>query len=123
VCGNGVLESGEECDDGNFLNGDSCAADCHSELVPGGRRQSADCEHEFLADPPPPRDRDGVPVKTLECTDDDPACDFGATDGDEQCTFHIAMCFNVSEARFACTPTDVQRVRFRRPRDATDAAN
>ncbi|XXY47545.1 DNRLRE domain-containing protein [Sorangium sp. So ce269] len=28
VCGNGVLEEGEECDDGNGANGDGCEADC-----------------------------------------------------------------------------------------------
>ena len=27
-CGNGVLDSGEECDDGNVLNGDGCSATC-----------------------------------------------------------------------------------------------
>ncbi|MFH1376205.1 MAG: NosD domain-containing protein [Candidatus Woesearchaeota archaeon] len=28
VCGNGELEEGEECDDGNLINGDGCSADC-----------------------------------------------------------------------------------------------
>jgi cysteine-rich repeat protein len=28
ACGNGILEPGEECDDGNVLDGDGCAADC-----------------------------------------------------------------------------------------------
>jgi cysteine-rich repeat protein len=28
VCGNGILEEGEECDDGNTENGDSCKNDC-----------------------------------------------------------------------------------------------
>jgi len=28
VCGNGVVESGEECDDGNTTNGDGCSANC-----------------------------------------------------------------------------------------------
>jgi len=32
-CGNGVLDDGEECDDGNHLNGDACSDDCH--LEPG----------------------------------------------------------------------------------------
>jgi len=34
VCGNGVTEPGEECDDGNISAGDGCAADCTSE-TPG----------------------------------------------------------------------------------------
>lgn len=28
VCGNGVLDPGEECDDGNAVNTDSCKTDC-----------------------------------------------------------------------------------------------
>ena len=28
VCGNGVPEAGEECDDGNNDDGDGCSADC-----------------------------------------------------------------------------------------------
>jgi len=27
-CGNGILEGGEECDDGNGVSGDGCSADC-----------------------------------------------------------------------------------------------
>ena len=33
VCGNSLVESGEECDDGNTSDGDGCSADC---LVEGG---------------------------------------------------------------------------------------
>ncbi|MBR9701203.1 hypothetical protein GOV11_05045 [Candidatus Woesearchaeota archaeon] len=33
VCGNGVLESGEDCDDGNTNNGDGCSSSC--QLEPG----------------------------------------------------------------------------------------
>jgi cysteine-rich repeat protein len=28
LCGNGVLNGGEECEDGNLVNGDGCASDC-----------------------------------------------------------------------------------------------
>jgi cysteine-rich repeat protein len=28
VCGDGVIEPGEQCDDGNTINGDGCEADC-----------------------------------------------------------------------------------------------
>jgi cysteine-rich repeat protein len=34
VCGNGTVEFGEACDDGNTLPGDGCAADCTVELAP-----------------------------------------------------------------------------------------
>jgi cysteine-rich repeat protein len=28
ICGNNILESGEECDDGNIVNGDGCSSEC-----------------------------------------------------------------------------------------------
>ncbi len=31
VCGNGIIEPGEECDDGNTLSGDGCSATCRIE--------------------------------------------------------------------------------------------
>jgi cysteine-rich repeat protein len=33
ICGNGVIESGEECDDGNLENGDGCSAECIADLT------------------------------------------------------------------------------------------
>jgi cysteine-rich repeat protein len=34
VCGNGMLETGEQCDDGNVINGDGCSAACQTEPEP-----------------------------------------------------------------------------------------
>lgn len=34
-CGDGVVEPGEACDDGNFVDGDGCAANCTLEGAPG----------------------------------------------------------------------------------------
>ncbi len=31
VCGNGLVESGEQCDDGNTVNGDGCSSTCQKE--------------------------------------------------------------------------------------------
>lgn len=31
VCGNGIVEAGEQCDDGNMLSGDGCSATCQTE--------------------------------------------------------------------------------------------
>lgn len=33
VCGNGVVEAGEQCDDGNTLSGDGCSATCTIEVA------------------------------------------------------------------------------------------
>ena len=32
-CGNKLVESGEQCDDGNFVNGDGCSSSCNVETV------------------------------------------------------------------------------------------
>jgi TonB family protein len=37
VCGNGSLEAGEQCDDGNTTGGDGCSATCRIEVKPPPR--------------------------------------------------------------------------------------
>ncbi len=34
VCGNGIVETGEECDDGNTVGGDGCEANCQAPVMP-----------------------------------------------------------------------------------------
>ncbi len=34
ACGNGILESNEQCDDGNNTDGDGCSASCETEVAP-----------------------------------------------------------------------------------------
>jgi cysteine-rich repeat protein len=43
VCGNGTLESGEECDDGNHQDGDGCESDCTYTC-----EENADCRDESM---------------------------------------------------------------------------
>jgi hypothetical protein len=96
-----------------------------SDFIPGGRAPN-DCTLEWITRPVPPAARNGLPANGLVCTDDDPTCDFGVA-GDQTCTFHVAVCFNVAEARFACAPTDVAQVQIYKPtasqRHATDITN
>ena len=33
VCGNGVVDAGEDCDDGNLVNGDGCSTTCQAEVA------------------------------------------------------------------------------------------
>lgn len=33
ICGNGALESPEQCDDGNSTNNDGCSASCVAEVI------------------------------------------------------------------------------------------
>jgi hypothetical protein len=77
VCGNGVVEIGEECDDGNRIDGDDCSNECVAACPPGFELVNGAC----------------VP---LTCTDDAECgtcqrCESGAcvpdpTDPDCQCT-------------------------------------
>ena len=45
VCGNGVVEAGEQCDDGNTMNGDGCSSTCQDEMGSngGGGSKSGGC--------------------------------------------------------------------------------
>ncbi len=36
TCGDGVVDSGEQCDDGNTMSGDGCSATCMTEITAGG---------------------------------------------------------------------------------------
>jgi cysteine-rich repeat protein len=54
TCGNGVLNPGEVCDDGNLESGDSCSATCQSEEVNTTGR-----DEEIVAVPVPSAKADG----------------------------------------------------------------
>jgi cysteine-rich repeat protein len=40
VCGNGLLQTGEQCDDGNLLNNDGCSSACKLEVCGDGAKQT-----------------------------------------------------------------------------------
>jgi len=47
LCGNGVVDIGEECDDGNRVSGDGCSASCDDEVglpSPGCSNRGGDCD-------------------------------------------------------------------------------
>lgn len=117
-CGNDIVTTGEACDDGNLTAGDGCSAGCSveaDELTPAGG-SGADCFHEWLPNPQPEKNGAGIPKSKLECTDDDPSCDFGPP-GDNACTFKVALCFNVTDPRLpACTPGSIASVTIKSPK-------
>src|SRR5262249_50307110 len=43
LCGNGVVDSGEQCDDGNTTGGDCCTADCRFESSGSSCQASNPC--------------------------------------------------------------------------------
>lgn len=54
VCGNGVLEGDEQCDDGNNQDGDGCSANCVTEETPDPDPESGDIViNEIMNNPSP----------------------------------------------------------------------
>lgn len=43
VCGDGIKDEGEACDDGNYNNGDGCSATCSTERGGGGQSCTVNC--------------------------------------------------------------------------------
>jgi cysteine-rich repeat protein len=74
VCGNGLTESGEECDDSNVDNGDGCSSEC--KLEPGwscvGRN--------------PVRCVENAPYCGDDIVNDVDECDDGNYDNDDGCS-------------------------------------
>src|SRR5262249_31159332 len=65
-CGNGVVEEGERCDDGNTMSGDGCSADCRSlercgnAIVDTAKGEACDCG-DGTPGQTPPAQCNGVP--------------------------------------------------------------
>ena len=67
VCGNGVVDMGETCDDGDVFSGDGCSSKCLTEPNFTCSMPGKPCV--FTPPPPPPRCGNGV-VETPESCDD-----------------------------------------------------
>ena len=50
VCGNAVVETGEECDDGNLTGGDGCSATCRSEQTDADGGPVPQCGDDIVQD-------------------------------------------------------------------------
>ncbi len=120
VCGNGVLDHGEQCDYGDTDPGDGCGEQCQFEtLIPGGGSRTQDCVAEWAVINPmndPFVDADGLVSTRQTCLDGDPSCDADATVNDE-CTFRVALCFTVADPSLPeCTFSDgLTRYRLQEP--------
>ena len=101
-CGNGSPDTGEQCDDGNFVDGDGCDTVCFFEqLIPGKGSSVTDCIIEWAIINPnntPYLDSKGLPNSKQVCTDGDPSCDADGIVNDE-CHFRLAVCLNNSDPR------------------------
>src|SRR6185369_12070903 len=79
-CGDGMVDAGEQCDDGNANNTDACRNDCTPQppvCCDGVINQAGETCEPPGSDPPPP----GGNLCRLDCT----YCGDGVTDGTEQC--------------------------------------
>lgn len=101
-CGNGLLENGEQCDDGNLAAGDGCDSTCRRELIPGSpsatrKGKLGECLVEWSVVNPgnsPALSRRGLQNPVQACRDDDPACDFELDRSARTCEFEVAICLN-----------------------------
>src|SRR4029077_14288716 len=130
-CGNGIVDPGEECDDGNTVAGDGCSPDCLFELlIPGKGSASVNCIAELaLIDPNATFGSDGLPTSLQSCVDGDPTCDADGIVNDE-CDFQLALCFRATDPRLprctgatTVTTYTLQSPRPDDPRNITRAAN
>ena len=114
ACGDGGVEAscGEECDDGNAVPADGCAADCRIDTLLGGTG-AGECLLRF-AFATPVRDPGGAVAAEQACTDGDLACDGNPAAG--VCGFTVAACVGQGDARLpSCAPTSVIRAVARKP--------
>ncbi|MEW6270252.1 MAG: hypothetical protein AB1689_13255 [Thermodesulfobacteriota bacterium] len=122
-CGDGVVQCGEECDDGpdNGTPASSCSTGCVETppalRIPGGGSRPFDCPYEWsmaldpddvLADPI------GVPRNKQSCQDNDPSCDFEPAPG--VCRLHLWSCLGGADARLACSAAQVGAVTILAPK-------
>lgn len=105
-----VVACAPRCDE----TGQSCGSDSAACLIPGSGRAATNCMMEWWTPEEPTRGRGAMPRNQLWCHDGEPSCDFGPA-GDRSCTFHVALCLNVTDSRLGCTPTDVREVRLLQP--------
>jgi len=81
TCGDGVLDSGETCDDGNASGGDGCSIDCKVEVGCGDTLsrdlQQATDQYEFDAAP-----GEVVIIRTLALTNQEPSWSLTDANGD-----------------------------------------
>ncbi len=121
VCGDGVVEPPEQCDDGaaNGTPGSDCTAVCAEAVpalrVPGGGMKSSDCQVETVFDLAVPRlDHGGLPSRRQRCVDGDPGCDRDPAPG--ACSFAFWVCVAGEDTRIACAAEHVAALEIRQPK-------
>lgn len=113
-CGDGVVQCGEECDDGaaNGTPASSCSTSCIETppalRIPGGGSRPFDCPYEWSMTLDPGdvvADPIGIPRNKQSCQDNDPTCDFEPAPG--LCRLHLWSCLGGADPRLACSAAQV----------------
>lgn len=104
-CGNGAVENGEACDDGNTQGGDGCSADCQSEALPAACGNGA-VENGEACDDGNTQGGDGC---SADCQmENASACGNGILDANEICDDGNAIAGDGCEAD--CTKTQPKEI-------------
>lgn len=87
ICGNGFIEQGEECDDGNTVSGDNCDSQCRRAPCAPNCGTAARCgdgliQEGEICDDGNTQSGDGCDA---QCRSEVPVCGNGAVEGDEEC--------------------------------------
>jgi cysteine-rich repeat protein len=110
-CGDGVVERGEECDDGNLVDGDGCEHLCHWEHRYAGGGEEAVDACLVQWTVAQPT----PPAASIACLDGDSACDRGTAVG--TCDFLVFHCLNSLHFPLGpnppCWPTTTVRIELR----------
>jgi len=84
VCGNGIKEANEQCDDGNTISGDGCSSTCHTEAPPAPVCGNGTAETGEECDDGNTVSDDGCSA-TCQTETSPPICGNGAVETGETC--------------------------------------
>jgi|GEM_PF-2047017 len=86
-CGNDVVDSGEQCDDGNAVSGDCCSGTCQFESSGSSCADAASCQERTCDGAGNCVSGAHLPVDT-PCDADADVCTIDVCDGSGACVFH-----------------------------------